>query len=99
MNPKLKALAEGMIGAVKQYVKDALASLTPRFDAMEARIAALEARPAMTYVGTWREGAEHNPGEVATHDGSLWYCWEATRDRPGTSNAWQLAVKHGRDLR
>ena len=66
-------------------------------DQWETRLKALEERPSMSYRGGWAEGEENLPGDVCTHGGSMWYCWEATRDRPGTSDAWQLCVKHGRD--
>lgn len=52
--------------------------------------------PAMIYRGVWREG-EHQPGDVATWAGSAWHCNEATTDKPGTSAAWRLMVKSGRD--
>ncbi len=68
-------------------------------EALEQRIAKLEARPQMSYRGVWTEGEENRPGDVATHAGSMWYCWAATKDRPGTSDAWQLCVKRGRDQR
>jgi hypothetical protein len=54
---------------------------------------------SMNVSPSWAEGAEAKPGEFHTHVGSVWYCWRASRDQPGTSDAWQLAVKHGRDLR
>lgn len=50
----------------------------------------------MIYRGVWREGP-HEPGDVATWSGSAWHCNEATTDKPGTSSAWRLMVKSGRD--
>lgn len=52
--------------------------------------------PAMIYRGVWREG-EHRAGDVATWAGSAWHCNETTTDKPGTSSAWRLMVKSGRD--
>ncbi len=52
--------------------------------------------PAMVYRGVWREG-EHEPGDVATWSGCAWHCQEKTTDKPGTSSAWKLMVKSGRD--
>lgn len=52
--------------------------------------------PAMLYRGVWREGP-YEPGDVATWSGSAWHCNEATTDKPGTSGAWRLMVKSGRD--
>jgi len=39
-------------------------------------------------------------GDVVTDDGSLWLCKaETTSDRPGTSSAWKLICKRGKDGR
>jgi len=39
-------------------------------------------------------------GDVVTDDGSLWLCKAATTsDRPGTSSAWKLICKRGKDGR
>lgn len=70
-----------------------------RVKALEAHVAELEARPALKYVGTWSSERQCNEGELVTHDGSIFYCKQTTRDRPGTSSAFQLAVKRGRDGR
>lgn len=78
-----------------------LESLIRRVNALEgleARIKALEDRPALKYLGVWKEGA-YREGDFVTDHGSLWHCHSATHMRPGTSNAWQLAVKRGKDAR
>jgi hypothetical protein len=51
--------------------------------------------------GIFKAGEEYRRGEWTTHGGSLWICTAAntTTDRPGTSAAWRLAVKAGRDGR
>ncbi len=54
---------------------------------------ALEARPSMSYQGVWATGGENRPGDVCTHDGSMWHCWTATKSRPATSDAWQMMAK------
>lgn len=69
------------------------------FEALELRIKELEARPAMTYCGTYREGMGYVPGSVCTLDGSMWHAERTTTARPGASSDWVLCVKHGRDLR
>jgi hypothetical protein len=65
---------------------------------LEARIAALEAsdfrksEERVSYQGVFEAGAVYEPGDVVTHGGTLWHCWERTTDRPGTKS-WQLMVK------
>lgn len=64
---------------------------------LEARIKALEERSPLAYAGTWSEAKQSNKGMFYTDHGSIWYCRETTRDRPGTSAHFQLAVKRGND--
>lgn len=52
----------------------------------------------LIYRGVWREG-QHERGDVTTWAGSAWHCQEATTEKPGTSSAWKLMVKSGRDGR
>lgn len=58
------------------------------------RIEALENRK---WVGVWEDGIEYLPGQMVTHSGSAWHCNSQTSDKPGTSEAWSLMVKRGRD--
>ena len=53
----------------------------------------------MEYRGVWSADEAYREGQFATDHGSMWFCRETTRDRPGTSAAWVLAVKHGKDAR
>lgn len=52
--------------------------------------------PTMIYRAIWAEGP-YEKGDVVTWAGSAWHCNEATTDKPGTSGAWRLMVKSGRD--
>jgi len=71
-----------------------------RVTALEQRIAALEAKPAvLRYMGPFEQGREYSPGEFVTHRGSLWHANERTNAKPGDGAAWTLAVKAGRDGR
>lgn len=81
-----------MVAAVKTYVASELAK-------RDARIAELEARLPLGYAGTWQEGEQASKGFFYADHGSVWYCNEETRTRPGDGKAWQLAVKRGRDAR
>ena len=66
---------------------------------LEARIAALEARPTLRDGGIWRDGESYMIGDVVTHDGSCWVERAANpTTRPGHDASWRLMVKkaHGR---
>jgi hypothetical protein len=62
---------------------------------LEARIAALEARPELKHRGIWRENKSYQEASLVTHAGSLWLCKRKTKARPGQSPHWQLIVKSG----
>lgn len=46
--------------------------------------------------GVWREG-EYEKGDHVSWDGSGWIAQRANTDKPGTSDAWRLSTKRGRD--
>lgn len=67
---------------------------------MEERIAELAARPSMKYAGIWSSEKAYVVNDFVTDKGSLFICKDTCIGvRPGTSNAWQLAVQRGRDGR
>jgi hypothetical protein len=51
------------------------------------------------YRDVFKEGDTYQRGDAVTWGGSLFIAKETTTDKPGTSPAWQLAVKRGRDGR
>jgi hypothetical protein len=52
--------------------------------------------PMVIDKGVWREGP-HEAGDHVSWDGSGWIAQRATTDKPGTSDAWRLSTKRGRD--
>lgn len=73
-------------------------------DALQRRMAALERRlesdrRGLSYRGTWNADEAYREGDFVTDKGSMWYCKRPSTTRPGTSDAWQLAVKSGKDRR
>jgi hypothetical protein len=49
--------------------------------------------------GVYKPDREYKAGDGVTWGGSFWICQAATMDKPGTSPAWRLAVRAGRDAR
>lgn len=86
-----------MTSVVKMIAKTMRADDAKLRDDLDARIKALEDRLPLAYGGTWADGQQSNKGVFYTFSGSLWYARETTRDRPGTSDAFQLACKRGAD--
>lgn len=69
-------------------------------DKLNARIKVLEARPELKYCGVWSADKVFGQGNFVTDSGSLWHASRANiGERPGSGDAWQLAVKKGRDAR
>lgn len=68
-------------------------------EALEKRIAELEARPAFEDAGVWTEDKSYQRGNGVTENGSFWLAKRNTMfgEKPGASDAWRLAVKRGRD--
>ena len=95
----VEALGTRLLAALKGHVARALAPTDSRVAALEARVQALEARPELKYCGVWTEGEAYGEGDFVTHGGSMWHCYTPTKERPGTTDAWQLAVKRGKDAR
>ena len=67
--------------------------------AIEARLSALEARPALVDAGVFEPGRTYAAGNGVTHQGSYWLAQCETAVTPGGNADWRLAVKRGRDGR
>jgi len=83
-------------------VEHRLAEVESQAALADARVKAVESRPALEYLGTWTEGRGYVRGSVVTLGGSLWIQHKAAVSvaRPGTAEgaaAWTLAVKKGAD--
>jgi hypothetical protein len=69
-----------------------------RLDALELRIAALEARKSaagVRWAGQWKNGRTFHEGELVTFDGSLWVCTRETSSPPKRCDDYTLIVKQG----
>ncbi len=49
------------------------------------------------YCGVWKAGEAYLKGDKVTWGGSLFIARQDTTDKPETTAAWQLAVKHGKE--
>lgn len=55
--------------------------------------------PVVIHKGVFKADEQYQPGDAATWDGSTWIAQRETKDKPGTSDAWRLSTKRGRDGR
>jgi hypothetical protein len=85
----------------RKWVSETLAQRDAEISALKIAVATLQERPPnMTYKGIWLSNEAYTAGDVTTFDGHMWYAKTAsTGVRPGSSPAWQLCVRAGRDLR
>lgn len=60
---------------------------------------AIAALPIVTYRGVYVAGESYVPGNLVGWGGNVYHCRTATTDKPDVSDAWELAVKKGRDGR
>jgi hypothetical protein len=76
-------------------IKAVVSAVAPVIHELQTRVAALEARPALKYLGTWKENKTYSAGTFITDAGAVWYCNGSTTSRPGENADWSLAVKSG----
>lgn len=86
----LNAILDGIVPAVAESFKDVLA----RLKVLEEKV-----DMGLVYEGTHEQGKAYRRNVAVTSDGSIWISRCETRQRPGDSNDWQLAVKRGKDAR
>ena len=86
-----------LIKAIMQGLAPFIHDLEKQIAALQARITELEAS-RLKYCGVYQPSAAYQRGSVVTLDGSAFHATRnVSAERPGTSDAWQLMVKHGRD--
>jgi hypothetical protein len=94
MDPE-EEIAQQFMEGVRGYVERVCEVIAARFVKLEAKVAELESKPSFKYCGVFSADSQYERGEFVTHAGSLWHAWKSTRQVPGTSDDWQLAVKRG----
>jgi hypothetical protein len=103
----IKAIANGFAPSVREFIVAAVepvrsenARLSAELVGLRDRVKELESRPSLKYAGIWKSDAVYGSGTFITDGGSVWHAQRASvGERPGSGDAWQLAVKKGRDAR
>jgi hypothetical protein len=104
---KAKDMAKNILRGSKGSLNDTLLTmatllreLVEEHVALKAHVVELEQKPGLAYQGTWDEQKVYHVGDFVTDGGSLFCCRDSNVGvRPGSSDAWQLAVKRGKDGR
>ena len=55
--------------------------------------------PGVYWRGVWDESVQYHRGDSVISSGSSFVCKQATTEKPGTSEAWGMSSKRGRDGR
>ncbi|MCK1539113.1 MULTISPECIES: hypothetical protein [unclassified Bradyrhizobium] len=83
----------GLMAAIAPTLAECVAA---QLKPLRARILELEKGGGVRYEGVWQAAREYQRGMMATFDGGIFHCnADVTRDKPGTSSAWTLAIKSG----
>jgi hypothetical protein len=91
------ASSPNMLAVISMGAVTALLNVVSK---QRGRIKALESRPVLKYMGVYTGSVQYEAGSIVTHGGSMFHCnVEGTSDRPGTSGAWTMCVKSGKDGR
>jgi hypothetical protein len=92
-------MTDKLLDAILDTIKGVWDQLSGRPDAIEQRLAALEARPGLKYMGAHEPTQLYQPGDVVTAQGSMWACREAVAGAAPEdgSPCWTLCVKRGRN--
>ena len=90
--------APGERGERGERGADGIATREELNEMIEQRFAELQVRTlADSYREVYRAGETYKRGEVVTWGGSLFLAMADTAEKPETTQAWRLVVKHGRD--
>lgn len=91
-----RELLDTIASGLAPVLKELFTPRDSRIEALERRCAALETRPALKYVGVFREGQRYTAGSLITRAGSLWLAEDDTDLQPGDgASGWRLIVKRG----
>lgn len=94
-----KAFGEEIVAIFKQKLDSVINPLLTRLDEIDARVSKAENQArSMRYSGVYDPETKYFAGNFVTSNGSLWTALRENKgERPGECDAWQLAVKRGRD--
>ena len=67
----------------KAKISDGLTQSQDRFEALEARLAALEKKPIVKFCGPFERGKAYLAGDACVHKSALWICRVPTSGAPG----------------
>jgi hypothetical protein len=90
--------ADEFADVIIQTIKGAIESpmVKGRIDGLEVRLAALEKKPFVKFLGTYEHGKAYEAGAAVVHRSALWICLAATTGEPSRDFiGWQLALKRG----
>jgi hypothetical protein len=91
--PALSSHDRGLL----QGVAETLAPYLKKIEQLEQRVAELESG-SLKYCGVYQPSASYQRGNVVTCDGSAFHATRnVSAERPGSSDGWQLMIKHGKD--
>lgn len=95
--------SESVDEACRKAISALCKAIAPELLKLDARLAALEERPAMRDAGIWEADKAYEPGDVVSYGGSGWVAKHQNRsakglNEPGAGNdVWRCFIRRGRD--
>ena len=95
---EIQALVKGMAPIIKKYVEGCVQPLQQEIKGLTERLRNIETK-GVDYRGVYQRAQTYQRGTLVTKDGSIHVALRDIQEgeQPGVSDAWQLAVKAGRD--
>ena len=90
---------DGFLNPVVKSSED-LRTFTLAFERSGGSVASFDFQlPVVIHKGIFKSGTQYARGDCVTWDGSSWIALEDTNETPGTSKAWRMSVRKGRDAK
>jgi hypothetical protein len=93
----VEAMADGVVQAIQQYVRNAIAPLEKQVADLQQQVADLERERTKTladaFEGPWLAGRDYKRGALVQHRETSWLCLDDTREKPGSSSSWRSLAR------
>jgi hypothetical protein len=94
-----KALPAFLLDSFKIFTDQTIEPLRAQVKTLQTELTALKAERGTRYRGVWQNGSEYDLGDFVTYGGAMWHADKPTKNKPGSSDDWTLAVRKGIDGR
>jgi hypothetical protein len=95
-----KGLPGVIVDALKMFAEQTVEPLHAQIKSLQAELMEIKQRGlGVHYRGVWQHGSDYDLGDFVTYGGAMWHADKPTKNKPGSSDDWTLAVRKGIDGR